>query len=97
MAGAANGMDNTTAYALQKRVPDALLGRVFSVRFFGYGAAEALAYAAGGLVVDAVGPRPAYLLAGVATAVAGLGTPAPFPAWPGPRRRPRERRATQSP
>jgi MFS family permease len=72
-AGVANGMDNTTADALlQKRVPDAFLGRVFSVRFLGYGVAEALAYALGGLVVDAAGPRPAYLLAGAATAAAGL-------------------------
>ena len=73
VAGAANGIDNVaTDTILQKRVPDALLGRVFSVRFLTYSAGEALAYSAGGLIVDAVGPRSMYLLAGTATAVAGF-------------------------
>jgi len=53
-------------------VPDAFLGRVFSIRFLGYSAGEALAYPAGGLLVDAVGPRSTYILAGIATAAAGL-------------------------
>lgn len=71
--GVANGIDNvTTDTILQKRVPDELLGRVFSVRFLSYGAGEALAYPAGGLLVDAAGPRFTYLFAGVATAAAGL-------------------------
>jgi MFS family permease len=73
VAGASNGIDNvTTDTILQKQVPDALLGRVFSVRFLGYSAGEALAYVAGGVIVDAVGPRSTYLLAGTATAAAGL-------------------------
>jgi MFS family permease len=73
VAGASNGIDNvTTDTILQKRVPDALLGRVFSVRFLGYSAGEALTYLAGGVIVDAVGPRATYLLAGTATATAGL-------------------------
>lgn len=73
VAGASNGVDNvTTDTILQKRVPDDLLGRVFSVRFLTYSAGEALAYLAGGLIVDAVGPRSTYLLAGLATAAAGL-------------------------
>ena len=71
--GVANGIDNvTTDTVLQKRVPDELLGRVFSVRYLSYGAGEALAYPAGGLLVDAAGPRFTYLFAGVATAAAGL-------------------------
>jgi predicted MFS family arabinose efflux permease len=53
-------------------VPDAFLGRVFSIRFLGYSAGEALAYPAGGLLVDAVGPRSTYIYAGIATAAAGL-------------------------
>jgi MFS family permease len=70
--GAATGIDNVaTDTILQKRVPEAFLGRVFSIRFLGYSAGEALAYPAGGLLVDAVGPRSAYVLAGIATA-AGL-------------------------
>jgi MFS family permease len=73
VAGAANGIDNvTTDTILQKRVPEALLGRVFAVRFLTYSTGEVLAYLAGGLVVEAVGPRSTYLLAGTATAVTGL-------------------------
>src|SRR5215210_4547257 len=71
--GAATGVDNVaTDTILQKRVPDAFLGRVFSIRFLGYSAGEALAYPAGGLLVDALGPRSTYILAGLATATAGL-------------------------
>lgn len=73
MAGVANGVDDATATTiLQERVPDALLGRVFSANFFGLGAGEVLAYLVGGVVVDAYGPRPTYLLAGIATAGAGF-------------------------
>src|ERR687896_226906 len=71
--GAASGIDNVaTDTILQKRVPEAFLGRVFSIRFLGYSAGEALAYPLGGLLVDTVGPRSTYLLAGLATATAGL-------------------------
>jgi MFS family permease len=71
--GAATGIDNVaTDTILQKRVPEAFLGRVFSIRFLGYSAGEALAYPLGGLLVDAVGPRSTYILAGIATAAAGL-------------------------
>ncbi len=73
VAGAANGIDNVaTDTILQEQVPDALLGRVFSIRFLTYSAGEALAYPAGGLLVDIVGPRSTYLLAGAATAAAGF-------------------------
>ena len=73
VAGIANGTENvTTDTILQKRVPDALLGRVFSVRFLGFSIGEILAYAAGGAIIDASGIRFTYLLAGVATAAAGL-------------------------
>jgi MFS family permease len=73
IAGASNGIDNvTTDTILQKRVPEAFLGRVFAVRFLTYSVGEVLAYPVGGLIVDAVGPRSTYLLAGAATAVAGL-------------------------
>jgi MFS family permease len=71
--GAATGIDNVaTDTILQQRVPEAFLGRVFSIRFMGYSAGEALAYPAGGLLVEAVGPRSTYILAGIATAAAGL-------------------------
>jgi MFS family permease len=73
VAGVSNGVDNVaTDTVLQRRVPDVFLGRVFSVRFLGYTVGEALAYQVGGLTMDATGPRFVYLLAGVATAVAGI-------------------------
>jgi MFS family permease len=71
--GAATGIDNVaTDTILQERVPDAFLGRVFSIRFLAYSAGEALAYPLGGMLVDTVGPRSTYILAGIATAAAGL-------------------------
>jgi MFS family permease len=73
VAGVANGTENvTTDTILQKRVPDAFLGRVFSVRFLGISVGEILAYSMGGAIVDASGARFTYLLAGCATASAGL-------------------------
>jgi MFS family permease len=73
VAGIANGTENvTTDTILQKRVPEALLGRVFSVRFLGFGVGEAFAYGVGGTIVDASGARFTYLLAGAATVAAGL-------------------------
>ena len=71
--GVANGIENvTTDTILQKRVPDAFLGRVFSIRFLGFSIAEVLAYSLGGAIVDASGPRFIYILAGAATAIAGI-------------------------
>jgi MFS family permease len=71
--GVFTGIDNvTTDTILQERVPDAFLGRVFSVRFLSYSVGEALAYPLGGLLVDTNGPRFTYVLAGVATAIVGL-------------------------
>jgi MFS family permease len=73
IAGVANGIDNVaTDTILQKRVPDAFLGRVFAVRFLGFSVGEVLAYPLGGAVVDASGPRSIYIFAGVATAIAGF-------------------------
>jgi MFS family permease len=73
VAGVANGTENvTTDTILQERVPDAFLGRVFSVRFLGFSIGEVFAYGMGGAIMDASGPRFTYLLAGAATASAGL-------------------------
>jgi MFS family permease len=73
IAGLANGVDDVASSTiLQKRVPDAFLGRVFAVRFLGFGVGEVFAYGVGGAIVDASGPRLTYLFAGVATAVAGF-------------------------
>jgi MFS family permease len=71
--GIATGIDNVaTDTILQKRVPEAFLGRVFALRFLSYSAGEALAYLAGGLIVDSIGPASTYVLAGATTAAAGL-------------------------
>lgn len=73
VGGTANGLDNVATDAvLQKRVPEAFLGRVFAARFLTFSAGEAIAYPIGGLIVDAIGPRSTYLLAAIATAAAGL-------------------------
>ena len=73
IAGITNGTENvTTDTILQKRVSEAFLGRVFSVRFLGFSVGEAFAYGMGGLIVDASGARFTYLLAGGATAAAGF-------------------------
>ena len=71
--GTFTGIDNVaTDTILQKRVPDAFLGRVFAIRFLSYSGGEVIAYLAGGFIVDAVGPRSTYLLAGIATVVVGV-------------------------
>jgi len=71
--GICTGIDNvSTDTILQNTVPDAFLGRVFSVRFLTYSAGEAIAYFAGGLIVDSFGPRLTYLFAGIAAIAAGL-------------------------
>jgi predicted MFS family arabinose efflux permease len=73
VAGGANGIDNvTTDTILQSTVPDVFLGRVFAVRFLGFSVGEILAYPLGGLIMDATSPRATYLLAGTASAAAGL-------------------------
>jgi MFS family permease len=73
VVGVTNGTENViTETILQKRVPDALLGRVFSVRFLGFSIGEVFAYGIGGVIVDASGARFVYLLAGATTAAAGL-------------------------
>jgi MFS family permease len=73
VVGFTNGTENViTETILQKQVPDALLGRVFSVRFLGFSIGEVFAYGIGGVIVDASGARFAYLLAGATTAAAGL-------------------------
>jgi MFS family permease len=73
VAGVANGTENvTTDTILQKRVPDAFLGRVFSVRFLSFSVGEVFAYGVGGAILDASGARFTYLLAGAATVAAGL-------------------------
>jgi predicted MFS family arabinose efflux permease len=65
--------------ALQRYVPDRLLGRVSAVDHFGSFLLLPLSFALGGLVVQAVGPQSVLIGAGVlavAIAAVGLGVPA---------------------
>jgi MFS family permease len=72
IAGVCNGMDNVATDALiQKRVPGKYLGRVYSVMFLGRSGGEVIALAAGGFIVDSVGPQDTYLLAAISLAAIG--------------------------
>lgn len=66
VAGTCNGLDNVATDALlQKRVPEAFLGRVYSVMFLGRSGGEVISLAAGGFIVDAIGPQRTYLISAV--------------------------------
>jgi Na+/melibiose symporter-like transporter len=77
MGGLGHGVKNTLLrLAIQQRVPGSLHGRAYAAYNAARNAAELVALAAGGLLVAAIGPRPALLIAGlgpVALAAAGLG------------------------
>jgi MFS family permease len=51
---------------IQRRVPPHLLGRVFGSLYGGIGVAAAVAYLAGGLLLDRTTPRVAFVAAGTA-------------------------------
>jgi hypothetical protein len=53
-------------------VPDRLHGRAFAAYNAARNAAELGAIGAGGLLVAAIGPRPALLIAGLGPVLAGL-------------------------
>jgi MFS family permease len=76
VGGLGHGVKNTLLrLAIQQRVPGGLHGRAYAAYNAARNAAEVVALAAGGLVVAAIGPRPALLIAGlapVALAAAGL-------------------------
>jgi MFS family permease len=76
VGGLGHGVKNTLLrLAIQQRVPSPLHGRAYAAYNAARNAAELVALAAGGLLVAAVGPRPALLIAGlgpVALAAAGL-------------------------
>lgn len=73
VTGFAGGVLNVTEETiLQQRVPDSLLGRVFSVHFLAYNMGDAVGLLAGGLIVDAIGVRPVYVIAGLTTGIVTL-------------------------
>ena len=72
--GAGNGADNVASDTLiQRSVPRELLGRVFGVTSTAAFVGGGIAYAAGGVLLDATSPRFVFLFAGVGVlAVVGL-------------------------
>ncbi len=70
VGGLGHGVKNTLLrLTIQQRVPGRLHGRAFAAYSAARNAAELVALAAGGLLVAAIGPRPALLIAGLAPVV----------------------------
>jgi hypothetical protein len=73
VGGVAHGVKNVLLRTLiHERVPEALRGRAFAAYNGARNGAELGALALGGLVVGALGARPALLIAGVGPALIGL-------------------------
>jgi MFS family permease len=75
VGGLGHGVKNTLVrLVIQDRVPSRLHGRAFAAYSAARNVAELVALAAGGLLVAAIGPRPALLIAGLGPVVlAGAG------------------------
>ena len=70
VGGLGHGVKNTLLrVSMQQRVPTHLHGRAYAAYNAARNAAELIALAAGGLLVSAVGPRPALLVAGLGPVV----------------------------
>jgi MFS family permease len=70
VGGLGHGVKNTLLrLVIQQRVPDRLHGRAFAAYNAARNAAELVALAAGGVLVAAIGPRPALLIAGLGPVV----------------------------
>jgi MFS family permease len=65
-------MDVATNTLIQRHVPAGLLGRVFGNLYGGIGAAAALSYLAGGLLLDATSAPATFLIAGAAGTLATI-------------------------
>ncbi|ANZ42030.1 MFS transporter [Lentzea guizhouensis] len=74
------GMDVAHSTLLQGLVPADRLGRVFGNFYGGIGVAAAVSYIGGGLLLDAVGPRLTFVLAGAAGVLVAVWTVAASPA-----------------
>jgi Na+/melibiose symporter-like transporter len=73
VGGVGHGAKNTLMrIVIQRRVPDRLHGRAFAAYNAARNTAELGALGAGGLLVTALGPRNALVLAGLGPVVAGL-------------------------
>ena len=74
VGGLGHGVKNTLLrLVIQQRVPGRLHGRAFAAYSAARNAAELVALAAGGLLVAAIGPRPALLIAGLGPVVLAAG------------------------
>lgn len=68
LGGAGNGLENVANDTLvQRTVPRALLGRAFGAVYGGASVGENVAFAAGGPLVDLIGARGTYIVAGCGT------------------------------
>ncbi len=66
MAGVGNSLENLgTTTLIQRTVPRPLLGRAFGIAFSAASIAEAVAYAAGGVLLGLISPRAVFVLAGI--------------------------------
>ncbi|MEH1124052.1 MFS transporter [Micromonospora sp. CPCC 206061] len=72
-------MDVATNTLVQRQVPAGLLGRVFGNLYAGIGAAAALSYVAGGLLLDATSAPATFLIAGTAGTLATIAVAARLP------------------
>jgi MFS family permease len=67
-------MDVAANTLLQRTVPQAMLGRVFGNLYGAIGVAAGLSYAFGGLLLDLISPRVAFVVAGTGGLLATLAT-----------------------
>ena len=73
VGGLGHGVKNTLMRTvIQLRVPERMHGRAFAAYNAARNTAELGALGAGGLMVTAIGPRPALLVAGLGPVIAGL-------------------------
>ena len=73
IGGVGHGLKNTLVRTvLHRRVPERLHGRAFAAYNAARNTAELAAVGAGGVLVSAVGPRPALLIAGLGPVVAAI-------------------------
>jgi MFS family permease len=72
VGGASNGISNVAMRVLiQARVPDELRGRAYSAYHGGITVVEFLAFASGGVLVELLGPRGTFAVAGLGALAAG--------------------------
>jgi hypothetical protein len=74
-----SAMDVATNTLIQRRVPPAMLGRVFGNLYGAIGIAAGLSYVLGGLLLDLSSPRLTFIIAGTGGLLATLATALTLP------------------